>query len=360
MRLVPFVLLAAATAGTLCADAWSDALDKLQAGDEAGAIVLLQGAIAKDPGAVRTNVLLSEVLLGAQRVQEARKVADDALAKAPGIAEFHRILGDAQFRQGYIFEAEKAYKAASQIDPKNARAILGVARVYQTAGINHKAELLIQIAHKMDADDPFIEAALERTEGTSPTAIARWEQVLKSMPQDPTGNGSHMARELNARVQEAKKLAGKQPNELASAYVHYQIPLSIKRDGQRESGLGIAITVNDAKGVLELDTGAGGILINSKMAERAGVQRLADVEIGGIGSKGTVPGWLGYAEHIQIGNVELRNCIVRVAEKGFNDTGGLLGTDVFQRFLVKLNFRQYRLELDPLPGPGVGWTYSGR
>ena len=82
------------------------------------------------------------------------------------------------------------------------------------------------------------------------------------------------------------------------------------------------------------------------------MQRLADVDLGGIGNAGTKDGWLGFAEHIQIGNLEFRNCIVRVTEKGtVGEAGGLLGTDVFQRFMIKLDFFNKRIDLDPLPGP---------
>jgi predicted aspartyl protease len=107
-----------------------------------------------------------------------------------------------------------------------------------------------------------------------------------------------------------------------------------------------------AKSVLQLDTGAGGITISSNLAAKAGVRRLADIEIGGIGNEAPKKGWIGYAERIQIGSLEFRNAIVDVSDRGsVVDAGGLIGTDIFRRFLVKLNFAAHQMDLDPLPGP---------
>ena len=196
----------------------------------------------------------------------------------------------------------------------------------------------------------MIEAALERTDRSSPAAIARMEDALKGLADEP-GNASQM-RNIKTHLEEARKLAGKPANELASPYTSYQIKLTLQHNGQRFYGFGVPISVNNAKDELQLDTGASGFLISSRMAERGGVERLGDEELSGIGNKGGAKGWLGFAQHIQIGDVEFRNCIVRVAEKGsVTDSGGLIGTDVFRRFLVKLNFRAHRIELDPLPGP---------
>ncbi len=351
MRAILLVVFGLSVVTGLRADAWNDAIDKLRGGDQAGAIQLLEAAIRKEPGAVAPNVLLVEVLLGAERVDEARQAADRALASNGAAADLHRVEGDVHFRQGDIFGAEKEYKLAVKTDPKNARAVLGVARVYQSGSINGKARILIYQAHNLDPEDPAIEAALERIEGNTPASLARWEQAIKIRADEGPEIGT-IARELRARVASTKRLQGKTESELASPYGHYQVPLSVERDGERATGLGITIQINDLKTQLQLDTGASGLIISSKMAERSGVERLADVDLGGIGNQGPVKGWLGYAERIRFGDLEFRNFIVRVSEKGaVTDTGGLIGTDVFSRFLVNLNFKAHRLELDALPGP---------
>jgi hypothetical protein len=123
-------------------------------------------------------------------------------------------------------------------------------------------------------------------------------------------------------------------------------------DGRRLTGGSLAIKINGAKADLRFDTGAAGIVISSRVAERAGVKRLAEADIAGIGNGPAVKGWIGYAPVIQIADLTLENCIVQVPEKGSaDDSGGLIGSDVFRRFLVKINYTGQSVDLDPLPGP---------
>jgi hypothetical protein len=153
-------------------------------------------------------------------------------------------------------------------------------------------------------------------------------------------------------IAEAKALDGKPEFDLSAPGQQYRIPLRRLMDGRRITGASLPVQINGVKADLRLDTGAGGILLSSRFAERAGIRRLADTEIFGIGNGPAVKGWVGYAPKVQIGNLEFANCIVSVPEKGStDDSGGLIGSDIFQRFLVKINFAVQSLDLDPLPGP---------
>lgn len=61
-------------------------------------------------------------------------------------------------------------------------------------------------------------------------------------------------------------------------------------DAKYVRGYGLNVSVNGVSANLRIDTGASGILINSKMAEKAGLTRLSDLRIGGIGDKGASHG----------------------------------------------------------------------
>src|ERR1700724_1272646 len=79
--------------------------------------------------------------------------------------------------------------------------------------------------------------------------------------------------------------------------------------------------------------------LTAKLAARAGVQRLADVRIGGIGDKGDTKGYAAYADSIRIGSLEFRNCPVYVIDKSsLTDEEGLVGAHGFQRFLIEPGF----------------------
>lgn len=342
-----------ATLALAAGDNLDEARTQLRAGHTDTALRLLRDQVAKDPAAVQSNILLAEVLLFEEHFDEAGEVIEAALAKHPSDAGLDRVLGDLRYREGRVFDAEKAYKAAIKLDPQNARAIYGISRVFQASGLRQKAAQMRQIAHAIDSNDPLIAGAFYHASRHSQAGIARMEGELARLREAHDGQ-TDPARErpLAAWIAEAKALDGKPEFDVVNPDQAYRIPLGRLMDGARFTGPSLPVRINDAKTDLRFDTGAPGILLSSRFAERAGIKRLADTEIAGIGNGPGVKGWIGFAPRIQIGSLELANCFVSVPEKGSTDeSGGLIGSDIFQRFLIKINFRGQSLELSPLPGP---------
>jgi hypothetical protein len=59
---------------------------------------------------------------------------------------------------------------------------------------------------------------------------------------------------------------------------------------------------------------------------------------------------LAVADHIQIGELEFRDCIITVPDQGFKIAGdGLIGADVFGSYLIDIDLPGMRLKLSPLP-----------
>jgi len=354
MRRLIGLLLAAVTTATAGdnVDKMDAAREQLRAGHTDTAIEILQQQLAKDPAAAAPNILLSEILLAAERFDEADRATENALAKNKSDAGLQRVLGDLRFREGRIFDAEKAYKAAIRLDPHNARAIYGISRVFDATSFCKKASEMLQLAHAIDSRDPEIASAFDEAAPRSPAVLARREAELTALHVAPGGEPGARQRTLERWIAIAKSLDGKPEFEPAAADRSYRIPITRLMNGRRLTGGSLPIKINGAKAGLRFDTGAGGILLSSHFAERAGVKRLGDTEFSGIGNGPAVKGWIGYAPAIQIGDLTLENCIVHVPEKGSaDDSGGLIGSDVFQRFLVKINFTEQSLDLDPLPGP---------
>jgi predicted aspartyl protease len=99
-----------------------------------------------------------------------------------------------------------------------------------------------------------------------------------------------------------------------------------------------------------IDTGASGILINSRAADRAGLHRIAAMKFGGVGDSGLQQGYRALAESVRVGSVEFQDYVVDVSDKkAVADEDGLIGMDVFSHFLVTLDFYKQELRLDPLP-----------
>lgn len=343
------VALTIAAAG----DKLDDVRAQLNAGHPDAAIELLRGQLATDPGAVEPSILLSQLLLSREGFDEAGEVIDNALVKHPDQPNLQRVLGDLRFREGRIYDAEKAYKAAIKLDPQNARAIYGISRVFQASCLRKKAAEMLQVAHAIDSHDLTIAATFFAADRRSQAAIARMDAELASRraAADAKGDSSY-DRALARWIAEAKALGGKPEFDVPAPADHYRIPLTRVMDGRRVTGASLALQINGAKADLRFDTGASGIVVSSRFAERAGLQHLGDTEISGIGNGPDVKGWVGYTPKIKIGNLEFANCIVSVSGKGsVDDSGGLIGAEIFRRFLVTINFATQSLDLDPLPGP---------
>jgi hypothetical protein len=73
--------------------------------------------------------------------------------------------------------------------------------------------------------------------------------------------------------------------------------------------------------------------------------------VGGIGDQGNKSSYTAYADSIRIGNLEFHDCAVEVVDSkhGMEDIDGLIGMNVFSRFLVTLDYPMHKLLLGPLP-----------
>jgi hypothetical protein len=121
-------------------------------------------------------------------------------------------------------------------------------------------------------------------------------------------------------------------------------------DGHHMSGIELSVNLNDHHARLLLDTGAGGIMVSRKVAEKAGLTQISAVHYGGIGDKGLQNGYTAVADHIRIGELEFRDCVVSVSEKHLvADEDGLIGADVFGAYLVDIDLPGMKLKLSPLP-----------
>ncbi len=118
----------------------------------------------------------------------------------------------------------------------------------------------------------------------------------------------------------------------------------------RLAAIGLEVKLNDRSNRLALDTGSSGILVRSEAAQKAGLTRISEQSIGGLGDKGRQSGYIAVAGHIRIGELEFEDCLVRVVdEAGPSENDGLIGTDVFGAYLIDIDIPGEKLRLSPLP-----------
>jgi clan AA aspartic protease (TIGR02281 family) len=122
------------------------------------------------------------------------------------------------------------------------------------------------------------------------------------------------------------------------------------RDAKHVAGYGLLVKINDRNQRLLLDTGASGIVINRKAAEKAGLKRISSMQFHGIGDNGQRDAYLAQVDQLRVGDLEFKDCIVTVSEKSMGlDEDGLIGADVFSSYIVDIDLPGDAFRLSPLP-----------
>jgi predicted aspartyl protease len=311
-----------------------------------GLLLAIAGCLAADSASDEAKA--ARALLRDDDVAGAQRRLEKAMAASPNSAELHEMRGELRFRQGDIPAADKDYRRAIELNDHLARAFWGLAQVYRAASLHKKAQLFFWQAHTFDPLDSDIFRSwigvLKR-----PQRIVELQKFLDAPPPGVSQYALEPARES---LEWEKELGETKVHRLTSEYAASQISFNaLLYDPNHVRAFALPVSINGAKPLkLEIDTGAGGILINSKAAEKVGLRKLRDIKVGGIGDEGERDAYLSKADTVRIGSVEFADSIVRVSDKKtFPDIDGLIGMDVFSAFLVTLDFPKRMLRLAPLP-----------
>lgn len=290
---------------------------------------------------------LIESLLKQKDIQQASATIDKALQNADS-PKVRVAVAEVQYRQGSITSAEREWVNNVNSDHPQARAYLGIARISSAFSLHKRARTMIEKAYTADPNDADARKAWMSTLSRS-ERIKFLESYLAQSHADDQETQTDLKQYLEylkARVQGPKgscHLVGKVTSTETNM-------IDLLSDPRHLRGFGLEVAIGDRKSKLLLDTGAGGILINRRIAEKAGLTRLSDTSIRGIGDKGAVGGYMVMAPSIKVGGLEFRNCPIEVMDRRtVADEDGLIGADVFSDFLVDLDFAHQKLRLSELP-----------
>jgi tetratricopeptide (TPR) repeat protein len=322
----------------------------LRQGDFRGAVAAFQKMTQSQPspeayaGLVQSFLKLDDV----KRVDESSRQGLDAF---PQSALANATRGDAYFRLGLIPEAESEYKSALKMDPTCARAWLGHGKVDAVLAKPAEARAAASKAHELDPDDgdALYEWAVRQP---YPENVAGLEKHLSEFRSDPQ-------LEVHERdyVELVKALAGKPVWILSPDVTTSELKLEsmIAGPGLGKRGYGLRVRFNDgAEATLLVDTGASGMTITRKFAEKIGARKLADAALEGVGKGGAAHGYRAWVDKITIGGLQFHDCFVHVSPGAVADLDGTIGTDVFVKFLVTVDFLGRKLRLGALPAPSAG------
>ena len=257
-------------------------------------------------------------------------------------------LGEVYFRQGQIPKAEKEWVGVINSGHQAARAYLGLARVRWAISMNKAAKAFIDKAHGIDPNDPDIQRAwigtLRRSE-----RIKYYESYLAEANNSDPDERSNIEIYLSYLKEQAKQ---HDPScRLVSKVTSTATPLvRLLLDPTHLRGYGLSVGLNGTRANIMLDTGASGIVVKRRIAERAGITKLIETKVWGVGDKGRRNAYIGIARSIRIGELEFQDCPVEVMEsRSVAEEDGLIGADVFEDFLVEIDFPGEKLKLSELP-----------
>ncbi|MGC1649474.1 MAG: aspartyl protease family protein [Candidatus Sulfotelmatobacter sp.] len=319
------------------------------AGKFAEAETSYQAVLKTDTKLVAAQVGLVRSMLRQQKMDEAMEAVNTALAAQPNVAALVATKGDAQFRRAEMSDAEMSYLTAKKLDPKEVHAYLGLARLYGSYSLYRRAYDQLQSAHEIAPDDIEVQRAwlrmLPRKE-----RLAAMEAYLSGPHPDDEEETKWMTEYLgflkatvDKPVHACRLISKLEQTETKLETMYGQ-------DIHRMRGIGLSVRLNDRNAHLLLDTGAGGIMVNRKLAEKAGLTPISAVQYGGIGDKGLQSGYTAVADHIRIGELEFQDCVVAVSDKSsVADEDGLIGADVLGAYLIDIDLPGMRLKLSPLP-----------
>ena len=318
------------------------------AGKFSEAIPKFQQALKANPKLIPAQAGLIRAYLRNDEVDHAFELAKTSLAAQPDSAMLLAAMGSVQYRRGEFPEAEASFIRARKADPNLVEAYLGLAQVYRTALLCRRAYDLIQRAHEIAPQNPEVQRAWLGT-------LPRRERMkaLQAYLEGPHPDDAEETASLHSWLEYLKATVN-QPvhacrlaNKVEATETRMEILL---RDTRHVSGYGLIAKINDQNQRLLLDTGASGILINRKAADKAGLPRISSLQFRGIGEKGGREGYFALADRIRIGDLEFRDCVVTVSEKsmGLNEDG-LIGADVFGAYVVDIDIPGDMLRLTLLP-----------
>jgi predicted aspartyl protease len=317
-------------------------------GDYDHAVELYRAQLQKRPDDAELVIKLARVQLKQQKVSDADKIIHNALDKTPKSVGLLTALGEIQYREGTPWLALQTSQDALKVDPCYGRLHLLNARLSYLNSDYAMAEKQIVAAHALDPFDPEIQL-----EWLDSLPLKQRATQLESYLLKDTGRDAESTKNLHTYLENIKKEIA-QPRkvcQLVSDTKTATIPFAMMmEDSTRLKAFGLDVMFNNKRARLQVDTGAGGLVVSRSVAQRAGLKLVNKSKSWGIGDEGNVDAYTAFAEHIKIGSLEFQDCEVEVIDKeNMSETDGLIGMDVFSKFLVTLDYPMRKVTLGPLP-----------
>jgi hypothetical protein len=322
--------------------------------------LLYAAALAKDPDDRHSHELHIDSLINLQRLNDARKASEAWTASDPKDPYAIATAADIRFAEGDWLESYALNLKSLLIDPCLATSYAGLADYEERAGFRATAHKHYTLAHQLSPSDQNFRyewiSGLPQSE-----RIVEWRNYLNDSKAIDESKRKAFTAEYEKNVARSDYTC-----HLASVTGPARIPMSpIYGDTVGIKAWGLEIAFNGKRRVLQIDTGASGFTLAQSVGATLNLPRVERSKVGGIGSEGGTGVDIVHADSVQIGGLEFKNCTAEILHKtgamgGMNasdlggrldDIDGLVGADIFNHYLVTLDYIKHEVRLDPLPQP---------
>lgn len=283
------------------------------------------------------------------RLDDALDLARKQLAEHPKEALLEDTLGDVALRRGEPEQALAAFGDALRMDPCLARTHFDISRYLSLSGMAASARKQLEMAHSLAPEDLAIQRAWKAATAVPLTPEQRIAQLREGI-EAPGATPEQKAGAAEAiKAIQARERGDCKPVAVVDSTRFEMVPIA-NGPGRPLYAVGLDVQMNGKRKRLEIDTGASGLLISRGSAISAGLVPEAEIKTGGIGDQGPASAFVTHVDDLRIGNMQFRNCLVRVLEKRSTlDVDGLIGMDVFRNYLITLDTPSRQVRLAPLP-----------
>jgi tetratricopeptide (TPR) repeat protein len=199
--------------------------------------------------------------------------------------------GEVYYRQGKLAEAEELLYKPLRNCNLDARAFLGLTHIYWITLNFKRAKDNIDQAYKIDPEDPEIRRAYMQTLSGA-ERVQFLKGYLAGATNDDAEGRENLLQELAAMENESD--AHEHNCRMVTNVTKTETRLEPLLCGpQSIRGYGLMVKLNGVSSRLLLDTGASGILVDSKIAAQAGIKPIVDEKIQGIGDEAAAAGFVG-------------------------------------------------------------------
>jgi hypothetical protein len=254
----------------------SEAASAFLKGDFDRAVALYQAQLKLKPDDPENVAGLVDALLRQQKVADAARIVQKALAAHAKSTVLLTANAEVLYSQGAPWLAANIVEGTIPQDPCNARLHLVHARLLRLSSYYASEQKELRIAHQLDPYDPAIRREWIETLSTR-QRIAELEQYLASA----TGDDPEDVRRLKTYLEALQKRLT-EPHKscrLVSTRNSTEIPFAmLMSDATHTRAFGLEVKLNDHNARLEIDTGAGGIVVSRSIAQRSGLKPFVATE----------------------------------------------------------------------------------